>query len=254
MVRIRPELFVLTVLFSGYASGASWDHYQLAVRNAAKASDTTILPAWQTPLRDPYPESIQSLPGGDVLLTSRGNKFEPAQVARFVTTDGRQSWGHDLGKEGVTASVVAADTVVAIVQSLFPDKIESRVLEIETGSLVWKLKVKAPGTLIPDVATNSLFAVEGRRVERYQLDTGKRLWQRRFGGKFTASPMSAGGRIFFVDEAGATLVLDGTSVGYRELARNRLNEPTFASPAVSQGRVFVRTAKHLFCVFPASAR
>lgn len=82
--------------------------------------------------------------------------------------------------------------------------------------------------------------------------TGRRLWQKRFGGKFTASPIAAGGRLYFVDESGTTLVLDGTTTGYHELSRNRLGEPTFASPAVSQGRLFLRTARHLVCVFQGS--
>lgn len=78
--------------------------------------------------------------------------------------------------------------------------------------------------------------------------TGKRIWQRRFGGKFTASPVAAGGRIYFADEAGTTIVIDGTSSGYHELARNRYGEPVFASPAISQGRLFLRTTRHLVCV------
>jgi outer membrane protein assembly factor BamB len=78
--------------------------------------------------------------------------------------------------------------------------------------------------------------------------TGRTLWRKRFGDKFTASPVAADGRLFFTNEAGSTLVLDATQPDYVELARNEIGEEVFASPAISQGKFFVRSAKHLFCV------
>lgn len=78
--------------------------------------------------------------------------------------------------------------------------------------------------------------------------TGKTLWRKRFGDKFTASPVSAGGKVFFTNEAGSTLVLDATQPEYVELARNDIGEEVFASPAISQGRFFLRTSKNLVCV------
>jgi len=84
--------------------------------------------------------------------------------------------------------------------------------------------------------------------------TGRRLWQRRFGGRYTASPVAADGKIFFLDESGKTLIIDATVPQYRELSRNALAEPAFASPALSQGRVFIRTARHLFCLRASGSR
>ena len=78
--------------------------------------------------------------------------------------------------------------------------------------------------------------------------TGKTLWRKRFGDKFTASPVAADGKLFFTNEAGSTLVLDATQAEYVELARNDLNEDVYASTAISQGRFFVRTAKQLVCI------
>lgn len=78
--------------------------------------------------------------------------------------------------------------------------------------------------------------------------TGKTLWRKRFGDKFTASPVSADGKIFFTNEAGSTLVLDAAQPDYVELSRNDIGEEVFASAAISQGRFFVRTAKNLVCV------
>lgn len=78
--------------------------------------------------------------------------------------------------------------------------------------------------------------------------TGKTLWRKRFGDKFTASPVAADGKVFFTNEAGSTLVLDATQPEYVELARNEIGEEVFASAAISQGKFFLRTAKNLMCV------
>jgi hypothetical protein len=37
---------------------------------------------------------------------------------------------------------------------------------------------------------------------------------------------------------------------YKELARNTLSEPIYASPAISQGKLFIRTTAHLYAIGP----
>src|SRR5262245_46972907 len=82
----------------------------------------------------------------------------------------------------------------------------------------------------------------------FEAATGNLLWRKRLGGRFTASPVAAAGRLFFTDESGSTLVVDATQAEYQELARNETGEDVYASPAISQGRFFVRTAKSLVCI------
>ena len=82
----------------------------------------------------------------------------------------------------------------------------------------------------------------------FDAHTGKTLWRKRLGGKFTASPIAADGKLFFTDEAGSTLVLDATQAEYRELARNEIGDEVYASAAISQGRFFLRTVKQLVCI------
>lgn len=78
--------------------------------------------------------------------------------------------------------------------------------------------------------------------------SGELNWRKRLNGKFTASPISAEGRIYFTDEAGATLVVDAAASDYVELARNEIGEDVHASPAIADGRFYLRTAKHLYCL------
>jgi hypothetical protein len=78
--------------------------------------------------------------------------------------------------------------------------------------------------------------------------TGEMVWRKRFGGAFTASPVAGDGKLYFCDEEDGTLVIASGMKSYRELAHNQLNEPMFASPAISQGRLFLRTTGHLYCI------
>ena len=77
--------------------------------------------------------------------------------------------------------------------------------------------------------------------------TGERIWQERVDGVFSASPVAGAGHVYFVSENGDTVVLKaGRSP--QIVARNALGERAVASPAVANGRIFIRTDTSLFCV------
>jgi hypothetical protein len=78
--------------------------------------------------------------------------------------------------------------------------------------------------------------------------TGKVVWKKRFGGEFTASPVAAEGRVYFTNEAGTTLVIRADTAKYEELARNSIDEPVFASLAISGGMIFIRSARQVWCL------
>ena len=66
-------------------------------------------------------------------------------------------------------------------------------------------------------------------------------------GSYTASPVVADGKLFATSEEGATSVVavsDTNSV----LAVNRLEEHTLSTPAVTADKIFIRTAKALYCL------
>lgn len=77
--------------------------------------------------------------------------------------------------------------------------------------------------------------------------TGERVFQERIGGVYTASPVAADGKVYLVSEDGETIVLAAGRTP-RVLARNRLNARQLASPAISQGRLFIRSDDRIFAV------
>jgi outer membrane protein assembly factor BamB len=77
--------------------------------------------------------------------------------------------------------------------------------------------------------------------------TGERVWQQRTDGVFSASPVGGGGHVYFVSENGDTVVVKaGRSPEI--VARNAVAERALASPAISSGRLFLRTDDHLIAI------
>jgi outer membrane protein assembly factor BamB len=77
--------------------------------------------------------------------------------------------------------------------------------------------------------------------------TGERVWRHRLGGVFFASPVAGDGRVYMASETGETFVLQAGREP-RVLARNDLGERLIASPAISGGRIFLRSDGTLFAV------
>lgn len=84
-------------------------------------------------------------------------------------------------------------------------------------------------------------------VTAVDAETGRRVWQDRLGGIYSASPVAGDGKVYLFSETGETLVLEAG----RELtvlAENDLGERVVSSPAVSDGRIFIRTDESLIAV------
>jgi outer membrane protein assembly factor BamB len=77
--------------------------------------------------------------------------------------------------------------------------------------------------------------------------TGKDLWVKRIGGDFSGSPIGAGGMLFNVDEQGNVVVL-AAGPEFKLLGKLPLGEPSNSTPAVANGRLYLRTFHHLTCV------
>jgi outer membrane protein assembly factor BamB len=84
----------------------------------------------------------------------------------------------------------------------------------------------------------------------YQLATGERLYQQRLGGGtsgFTSSPVAAGNHLYITNEEGHTYVV-APGREYRLLGENDLGETVMATPAISDGVLYIRGRKQLFAI------
>jgi len=80
--------------------------------------------------------------------------------------------------------------------------------------------------------------------------TGKEVYgKKRFpsGASFTASPWAYNGKLVFLSEDGTTYVVKA-GPNFELLQSNALDELCLSTPAVSQGRLRIRTASRLYCI------
>lgn len=77
--------------------------------------------------------------------------------------------------------------------------------------------------------------------------TGAPVWRHRLNGVFFASPVAGDGKVYLTSETGETFVLRAGRTA-DVLARNDLGERLIASPAISQGQIFLRSDRTLFTV------
>ena len=73
------------------------------------------------------------------------------------------------------------------------------------------------------------------------------IWKHRLGPHHSASAVSASGNLYFLADDGEMFVLKA-SPQFEMVAVNSLAEECHASPAISQGNVFIRTLHNLFCI------
>ena len=84
--------------------------------------------------------------------------------------------------------------------------------------------------------------------------SGERVGQRRLGrgaSGFTASPVAAGGRVYFSSEDGDVYVIE-PGAELNEIAVNELGETLMATPAISAGVIYFRARRHLIAVSAGS--
>lgn len=89
-------------------------------------------------------------------------------------------------------------------------------------------------------------------IECLNLQSGERLWHRRMskagsGGGTWSSIVRGGTKLYAIDQAGTTHVY-ALEPEFLEISSNELGESTNATPAISNGRVFIRTEGHLWCI------
>jgi outer membrane protein assembly factor BamB len=123
----------------------------------------------------------------------------------------------------------------------------------EAPKEIYRIEQNAPYVPTPIVAGDLLFIWHDRgTVSCHDLATGRQHWRQRVGGDFHSSPIRIGERILAASRGGEVVVL-AAKPEFELLARNVLDEPCVATPAVADDRLYIRTDTTLFCIGKAAA-
>ena len=105
----------------------------------------------------------------------------------------------------------------------------------------------------PIVVGDLLFACKDQGIMScYDARGGERHFQERLsrertGFGFTTSPVSDGKKIVYVSEDGYGFVM-AADKEFKRIAKNKIGSACLATPAISEGKLFIRTREQIFCV------
>jgi outer membrane protein assembly factor BamB len=118
--------------------------------------------------------------------------------------------------------------------------------DVTRTHVAWTLRRAAPLTPSPLLVGDELYLVNDNGIAScLDATSGKVHWQQRLNGNYSASPVFADGRIYFLDEDGrATVIAPGTE--FKLLSTSHLDGATLASMAISGGSIFIRTDRYLY--------
>jgi len=120
--------------------------------------------------------------------------------------------------------------------------------DVPKSKLLWHVETGAPYTSSVVYHDGLLYmATEMGIVTCIDAKTGERVWRERLGGIYSASPVAADGKIYLASENGETRVLRAGRTT-QVVATNKLDMRVIASPAISDGRIFIRGDRHLVAI------
>ena len=175
-------------------------------------------------------------------------------VQGFDLKTGERIWSVYSQGEGVTPSPVVGDGLVFTSSGFEAETIRAIKLDpkaegdVTKTHIAWEQKRAVPTR--PSFAYHGglLFSLKENGIALcLEAKTGEVVWQERFDANFSASPVVAAGRIYFLAENGDATVIEAGRT-FKELAVNTLEGRFQASPAISGGRIFIRSDKHLYCI------
>lgn len=207
---------------------------------------------WKTPRRQPSGHAYST-----PLVIRTGSQDQVVSVGAFRVTayeprTGKEIWRVEYaeGYSNVPRPVYGHGLVYITTGLQHPSLLAIRPDgegDVTGTHVAWRMERAVPVTPSPLLVGDELYLVSDLGVVTcLDAKTGQSHWQERLGGSFSASPVFADGRIYFMNETGVTTVI-GPGKEFHRLATNSLEDAwTLASMAVSGGSIFIRSADYLY--------
>ncbi len=162
-------------------------------------------------------------------------------VAAYDPKTGEPLWATPGTTKATCGTLVwEGDTVYA--SGGFPAKQTLAVKAGKSPQVLWSNNVKCyEQSMLAHDGHVYAFA-DGGIMYCWDGQTGQEKWKQRLGGDVSASPLLCGDNLYVANEQGSVWVLKANPNQYEEVAQNRLGDEVFATPIVSQGRLYARFA------------
>lgn len=176
-------------------------------------------------------------------------------VASYSPDDGKLLWIVDGPTEQFVASPVFSEkTGLFYVTGGFPDHHILAIRPDGSGNvsdthIVWHHHAAKGVSYVPSplVEGDWIFVADDIGfAHAFDLKTGDIAWSERFA-RTHASIVSAAGLVYFLDDKGVCRVVKPADK-FTVVAISDIGEPTYASPALSDGQIFLRGEKSVYCI------
>jgi len=197
------------------------------------------LPSWGTP-------TVCEADGKPELVTNASNF-----VRGYDPTTGKELWRVG-GSSKITAPTpICAGNLTIVASGRAPERPIFAIRLGSAGTVAWSKTGRGPYMPTPVAYDGRLYVLGNAGIfDAYELETGKEIYRERIphqGSGFSASPVAADGRLYLPSEDGDIFTV-AAGPAFKVLAKNAMGEPLMASPALSEGVMYVRGEKHLFAV------
>jgi outer membrane protein assembly factor BamB len=171
-------------------------------------------------------------------------------VKGYDLKTGEELWSCPMLHEGrhLVASLVSDTERLYVTGAKRVAALDLSKLGTGSGPLLWSRSIAGEKSATPVVADGRMFLIaENGMAFCLESQTGDILWKQRLEGAFLSSVIAVANRVLFTSESGQTTI---AAVGgeFRQLAKNTLNEPVYASLVPMANRLLVRTTKGLYCL------
>lgn len=211
--------------------------------------------AWKTSRSgdmDPRPQQKKAY-GTPLIVTINGQPQVVSSAANNIygydPQTGKELWKIHYGELGFSMSTVpVADDQQIYFSTAFGKSavIALKHAGVKTPEVAWRNNKNAPKMCSPVLHNDLLFYVDdGGIVSCVDVKTGEAFYRERIGGKFSASPIFADGKLYFSSREGVVTVI-AASKQFKILSQNTLDGSLMASPIADGSALFLRTDKALY--------
>ena len=238
-----PVLYKDKVIINGDSKGVSF------IAALSRTDGHTI---WKIPHDKPahsFSTPIFREIGGRMQMIFLGNK----EISSYNPDDGSRYWFVTGPSEDFCSSPVYNEQAgLVLISSAWPQRHLLAIKpdgngDVTNSHVVWRSTegayyVPSPVCVGPYIITT----MTSGQVHCIEAATGKILWKENLGKQYP-SAFLANGLVYMPNDNGViTVIKPGPK--FESIAKNAIGERMCASPAISNGRIYLRSANHLFCI------
>jgi len=185
------------------------------------------------------------------LVRTVGNNTEllfagPKGLTTYDAATGETRWTFKEGGGSVPVGVLDGDSLYLPVGGVSKFKIDAKGVAEKPQ---WAAREARTGYSSPLVYGGKVYAADKDGfIACVDAKTGKEQYKERVKGGFSASPVAGDGKAYFLNETGICTVVDVKADTFEVLATNELGEGSLGTPAIANGRIFIRTEKGIYAL------